>query len=81
MLSAINPIFNKFGYRKGRELISEIYSVIDETFGLLVIYNEHHVRKEQEIMKQNERKGTTIKKGSDCVQERVGTNREGQMLV
>ena len=42
MLSTINPTFNKFGHRKGRELISEIYCVTDEAFGLLVIYNEHH---------------------------------------
>ena len=81
MLSAINLTFNKFGYRKGRELISEIYSVADEAFGLLVIYKEHNVWKEQEIMKQNGRKGTMIKKGSNSVQERAGTNRDGRILV
>ena len=62
MLSAINPTFNKFSYRKNRELISEIYSVSHEAFGMLVIYNEHHVWKEQEVMKQNGRMGTMIKK-------------------
>ena len=61
MLSVINPAFNKFGYRQGRELLSEIYSITDEAFGLLVIYNEHHMWNEQEVMKQNGRKGTMIK--------------------
>ena len=45
---------------KCRELISDIYSVTDKAFGLLVIYNEHHVWKEQEVMQQNGRKGTMI---------------------
>ena len=36
-------------------------SVTDEAFGLLVIYNEEHVWKEQEVTKQNGRKGTMIK--------------------
>ena len=53
MLSAINPTYNKFGYRKGRELISEIDSEMDEAFELSVIYNEDHVWNEQEIMKKN----------------------------
>lgn len=61
MLSAIHPTFNKFGYRKNRELISEVYSVSDEAYGVLVIYNEHHVWKEQEAMKQIRRKDTTLK--------------------
>ena len=77
MLSAMNPTYNKFGYRKNRELTSEIYSVLDEAYELLVIYNEHHVWKEQELMKQNGRNGTMLKKESDSVQERAGTNRDG----
>ena len=44
-LFAIDPTFNKFGYRKGRELMSEIYSVPYEAFGLLIIYNKNHVWK------------------------------------
>ena len=79
MLSAINPMFNKFGYRK-KELRSEIYSASDEAVGLLVIYNEHHVWKEQEVTKYNGRKGTMIKKESDSFWERAGTNRNGPML-
>ena len=42
--------------------MSEIYSVSDEAYGLLVIYNEHHMWKEQEVMKKNGRKGTMSKK-------------------
>ena len=62
MLSAINPTYNKFGQKKCRELISDIYSVTDEAYELLVIYNEHHMWKEQEVMTQYGVKGTMIKK-------------------
>ena len=49
MQSAMNLTYNKFGHKKCRELISDIYSVTNEAYGLLVIYNEHHVWKEQEV--------------------------------
>ena len=41
IMAAINPTYSKFSQRKCRDLISEIYSITDEAFGLLVIYNEH----------------------------------------
>ena len=43
IMAAINPTCSKFSQRKCRDLISEIYSITDEAFGLLVIYNEHQV--------------------------------------
>ena len=76
MLSAINPTYSKFGCKKCRELISDIYSVMDEAYGLLVIYNEHHVWKEQEVMKQNCVKGTVIKKPKELCSRKNG-NKQG----
>ena len=35
---------------------------MDGAYGLLAIYNEHHVWEEEEVMKQNGVKGTMIKK-------------------
>ena len=37
-----------------------------QAFGLLIIYNEHHMWKEQETMKQNRRKDTTAIKRKQC---------------
>ena len=61
-MAAINPTYSKFSQRKCRDLISEIYSITDEAFGLLVIYNEHQVWMDQEEMKMNGDKGKMIKK-------------------
>ena len=62
MLSSINPTYNKFGHKKCRELIGDIYSVTDEAYGLLVIYNKHHVWKKQKVIKRNGVKDAMIKK-------------------
>ena len=43
-------------------LLGDIYSVTDEAFGLLVIYNKHQVWKDQEETKRQGNKGQTIKK-------------------
>ena len=43
ILSAINPACSNFKQRKTTDLISDIFSVTDEAFGLIVIYNEYHV--------------------------------------
>ena len=43
ILSAINPACSNFRQRKQTDLISDIFSVTDEAFGLIVIYNEYHV--------------------------------------
>ena len=39
ILAAINPTCTKFSLQKCRDLLSDICSVTDEAFGLLVIYN------------------------------------------
>ena len=62
ILSAINQMRTKFEDRKHKELISQIYSVSDEAFGLMIIHNEHHVWLEQEEMKTRGLKGHKIKK-------------------
>ena len=52
ILPAVNPSKSKFNERKGRTLIGEMFSVTDEAFGLMIIYNEHHVWEEQEEAKR-----------------------------
>ena len=43
ILPVSNPSINRYNERNGKDLISEIYTVADEAFGLLIIYNECHV--------------------------------------
>ena len=43
ILAVSNPNVNKYKERKYKDLISDIYTVADEVFGLLMIYNECHV--------------------------------------
>ena len=62
MLAAIFPTYTTFSQQKSRDLLSDIYSVTDKAFGLLVIYNKHQVWKDQEEMKRQGNKGKTIKK-------------------
>ena len=62
ILSAINQSRSKFEDRKHKELISQIYSVMDEAYGLMIIHNEHHVWLEQEEMMKQGLTGQKIKK-------------------
>ena len=41
-----------FNQRKHKETIGEIFSITDEAYGLLIIYNEHHVWKSQDEAKR-----------------------------
>lgn len=61
ILSVSNPNVTKYNEKKYKELISDIYSVPDEAFGLLIIYNELHVWKKQDEQ---------IKKGESVTRER-----------
>eukprot|EP00957_Ditylum_brightwellii_P170292 12962541-Ditylum_brightwellii.AAC.1 len=47
ILSAIDPANNNFKQRKDKDMISDIFSVTDEAFGLMIIYNEHDVWRNQ----------------------------------
>eukprot|EP00957_Ditylum_brightwellii_P153856 11710757-Ditylum_brightwellii.AAC.1 len=47
ILFAINLANNNFKQRKDKDMISNIFSVKDEIFGLMVIYNNHDVWKNQ----------------------------------
>ena len=42
ILTAIQPPRNKFNDRKGKKKLSEIYTVTDEAFGLVILLNELH---------------------------------------
>ena len=54
ILQAINPTKTMFNQRKHKETIGEIFLVMDEAFGLLIIYNEHHVWKWQDETRNRE---------------------------
>ena len=41
MLAAIFPTYTTFSQQKSRDLLSDIYSVTDEAFELLFIYNKY----------------------------------------
>ena len=57
--AATNLTYTKFSQQKCRDLLGDIYSVTDKAFGLLVIYNQHQVWKDQEETKRQENKGKT----------------------
>ena len=42
MVPACNPSKNNFRYEKGKKMISDIFSISNEAFALLVLYNESH---------------------------------------
>ena len=62
ILLVSNPSFNRYNERCGNELISEIYTVPDEAFGLLIIYNECHVWQKQVEQKKRKEKVTRNRK-------------------
>ena len=64
----------KFEDRKHKELISQIYSVSDEAFGLMIVHNEHHVWLEQEEMMTQSLKGNKIKKRKHFVSKQKKMN-------
>ena len=61
IFAVMNLAYTKFSQQKCRDLLSDIYSVTDKAFGLLVIYNTHQVWKDKEEMKRQGNKGNTIK--------------------
>ena len=68
ILSAINPGVTNFNTRKSRELISDIFTVSDEAFGLMMIHNEYRVWVEQKKIKDGpdpRRKGREKKRYCD----------------
>lgn len=79
ILSAINPMKSRFVERKCKDLVSKIYSITDEAFGLLIIYNEHHLWMDQEEMKKQGDKGTKMRKRKRFCDCRSG-NKQGWSL-
>ena len=60
-LAAIYLTYTKFSQQKYRDLLSDFYSVTDEAFRLLVIYNKHQVWKDKEEIKRHRNEGKIIK--------------------
>ena len=57
IMPAIAPGRNKFKERKGKKLLSEIYTVTDEAFGLLMLLNELHCWEESAKKQESDRYG------------------------
>lgn len=67
-MTRIMPVFSdglkKFNARSGKDLLSEIYSVSDEAFGLVVLFNELHCW-EEAWKNRNATGETEVKKKSE----------------
>eukprot|EP00536_Pseudo-nitzschia_multiseries_P015769 jgi/Psemu1/43790/gm1.43790_g len=70
ILAGISPSHNKFKHSKETELISDIFLVSDEAFGLMILHNEHHVwvnnrdRKKDETIRHKRKRYCDAKSGS-----------------
>ena len=81
IVQAINPTKTMYSQRKHKERIGEIFSVTDEAFGLLIIYNEHHVWKSQDEAKRRDpgTKETVRKRKKFC--DSTSGSRQGWMTA
>ena len=70
ILPAMNPTQSKFKQDKDKKLISEMFSVADEAFALVVLFNEYDVWEEQIIAEDEGRQ--PAKKKSSVTQKVVG---------
>ena len=52
ILPAINPTFSDFRRQKGTKLLSEMFTITDEAFGLIMLYNEYNVWDMQQQFKE-----------------------------
>ena len=59
-LSRIQPLRTKFGEKCTEKLVSDIYTVSDEAYGLLVLYNYKEVWDKQQELKNAGRKGKDL---------------------
>jgi hypothetical protein len=62
IMPAMNPGVSKFATRKHVDLISDMYTVADEAYGLLILHNEHHIWEKQVLMIKSGAKGKHLKK-------------------
>ena len=76
ILPAINPAYSNFKRQKGTKLISEMFTVTDEAFGLIILYNEHHVWEQQQKIKEHLIDGSVTKEKKRFVDANSG-KREG----
>eukprot|EP00536_Pseudo-nitzschia_multiseries_P013732 jgi/Psemu1/36165/gm1.36165_g len=70
ILAGISPSHNRFKQSKETELISDIFLVSDEAFGLMILHNKHHVwvnnrdRKKDETIRRERKRYCDAKSGS-----------------
>ena len=81
ILPAMNPTQSKFKQDKDKKLISEMFSVADEAFALVVLFNEYDVWEEQIIAEDEGRQPAKKKRFCDSKSgRRDGWKREGKNL-
>ena len=71
-LSRIQPLRTKFGEKCTEKLVSDIYTVSDEAYGLLVLYNYREVWDQQQVLKNEGRKGKDLCRKSKYIDSKSG---------
>ena len=79
ILPAINPGSNNFRQRKTTDLISDIFTVTDEAFGLILLHNEYHVWEDQQGRKGSNKTITNVEKKRKRYCDAKSGSREGWM--
>ena len=79
ILPAINPGINNFRHRKTTDLISDIFTVTDEAFGLIMIHNEYHVWEDHQGRKGNNNTITKVEKKRKRYCNKYSGSRDGWM--
>ena len=72
-LSRIQPLRTKFGEKCTKKLVSDIYTVSDEAYGLLVLYNYKEVWDKQQELKNEGAKGKDLRCKSKYIDSESGS--------
>eukprot|EP00536_Pseudo-nitzschia_multiseries_P015792 jgi/Psemu1/43854/gm1.43854_g len=76
ILAGISPSHNRFKQSKETELITDIFLVSDEAFGLMILHNGHHVW----VNNRDRKKDETIRRERKRYCDAKSGNRDGWML-
>ena len=71
-LSRIQPLRTKFGEKCTEKLVSDIYTVSDEAYGLLVLYNYKEVWDKQQELKNGGARGKALRQKSKYIDSESG---------
>ena len=79
ILPAINPGKSNFRQRKEKDLISDIFTVADEAFGMILLHNEYHVWEDQQERKGQDNINTNAEKKRKRYCDAKSGSRDGWM--